>query len=110
MPNAKKITPDERSQYLDQLKKEYFAGVEAATPDEFKKAPSISIDEKGEISLTLTRELVEHWNLDGWLANYKNEAQHSTGGIRGPQNVLHYGDPRFPLNQIGVMLATLGKS
>lgn len=100
----------EREAYLAELKKEYYAGIENATPSEYQGGPIIDLNEAGSITLTLTKELVEKWGVEKWLANYKNEAQHSTGGIRGPQNILHYADPRFPLNQLGVTLATLGKS
>lgn len=103
-------TITERDAYLAELKKEYYDGIENATPSDYKGAPIIDISQTGEIRLTITKELVEKWNVEGWLANYKNEAQHSTGGIRGPQNILHYSDPRFPINQLGVTLATLGKS
>jgi len=37
-------------------------------------------------------------------------AQAETAGIRGPQNILYPWDTRFPINQIGIILATLGKS
>jgi len=103
-------TPEERQQYLEELRQEYFEGIEKATPDDYKGDPFIKLDDEGEIKLTLTKELIDRWEIDKWLANYKKEAQQSTGGIRGPQNVLYFWDPRFPLNQIGVTLATLGKS
>ncbi|MFH1366832.1 MAG: hypothetical protein ABIH38_02455 [Patescibacteria group bacterium] len=102
--------PKERQLYLDELKNEYFAGIEKSTPSDYKGSPIFDLNEKGEIKLTLTREKVEKWRLEDWLKNYKKEAEQSTGGIRGPQNVLYYWDPRFPLNQVGVALATLGKS
>lgn len=102
--------PRERQAYLDELKKEYFAGIEKSTPADYKGDPIFDLNDKGEIKMTLTREKVEKWQLEDWLKNYKKEAEQSTGGIRGPQNVLYYWDPRFPLNQIGVALATLGKS
>lgn len=100
----------ERAGYLDELKQEYFKGVTQATPDDYKNEPIINLSNDGEITLTLTKELVEKWKLEDWLKNYKKEAEQSTGGIRGPQNILYHWDPRFPLNQIGVALATLGKS
>lgn len=103
-------SPAERDAYLAELKNEYYEGIEKATPAEYQGGPIIDLNEHGVISLTLTKELVEKWGVEKWLANYKNEAQHSTGGIRGPQNILHYADPRFPINQLGVTLATLGKS
>ena len=101
---------EERQKYLAELKKEYYDGIEKATPEDFKQSPIFDLSQEGEIKLTLTKELVEKWGVEKWLANYKKEAQQSTGGIRGPQNILYYSDPRFPLNQLGVALATLGKS
>jgi len=103
-------SPEGRNKYLEELKKEYFDGVEKETPDDYKGQPVFDISNEDEISVTITKELVEKWDLEGWLASYKKEAEVSTGGIRGPQNIRHYSDPRFPLNQIGVALATLGKS
>jgi len=100
----------ERQKYLDELKDEYFGGIEKATPEEYKQRPIFDLSQLGEIRLTLTKELIEKWEVEKWLTNYKKEAQQSTGGIRGPQNILYYSDPRFPLNQLGVALATLGKS
>lgn len=102
--------PEERQAYLDELKNEYFNGIENATPSDYKGKPIIDLSEDGEIKLKITKDLVKKWGIEKWLANYKKEAQQSTGGIRGPQNILYYSDPRFPLNQIGVALATLGKS
>ncbi|MFA6097979.1 MAG: hypothetical protein WCV50_04235 [Patescibacteria group bacterium] len=102
--------PGERDKYLEDLHARYYQGIENATPSDYKNTPVFDLENAGPITLTLTKELVEKWNLEGWLANYKKEAEHSTGGIRGPQNILYPWDPRFPLNQIGVVLATLGKS
>lgn len=103
-------TSEERNNHIESLKKEYFASIEHITPETVKKGGFFNLDEPGEISITLTKEMVETYELEKWLANYKKEAQHSTGGIRGPQNVLYYWDHRFPINQLGVALATLGKS
>ena len=33
----------------------------------------------------------------------------STAGIRGPQNILYPQDTRFPINLVGIVLATLAK-
>ncbi len=102
--------PKKRKKYLEELKNEYYKGIKNATPNDYLDNPIIDLSDEGEITLTITKKLVEKWGLDAWLKNYKKEAEVSTGGIRGPQNILNYWDPRFPLNQIGVALATLGKS
>ena len=103
-------TIKERTTYIETLKKEYKSRIEAITPDEIKRGKIFDLKDDGRIAFTLTKELVKSLELEAWLANYKKEAEHSTGGIRGPQNVLYYWDHRFPINQIGVALATLGKS
>jgi len=99
----------ERKKYIEELKREYFAAIENQTPTEIKGQPIFDLSNKNEFTLKLTKELVEKWKLDEWLNNYRHEAQHSTGGIRGPQNVLYYWDTRFPINQLGVALATIAK-
>ena len=45
-----------------------------------------------------------------WFANYSKEAKVSTAGIRGPQNILFPQDTRFPINLVGIVLATLAKA
>ncbi len=99
-----------REQELQELKKEYLALAEKFTPEEIKHSPLIDLDNDGEIKINLTKELIEKLKLEDWLANYEKEAKVSTGGIRGPQNILYYWDTRFPINQMGVALATLGKA
>ncbi|TSC82641.1 MAG: hypothetical protein G01um101420_164 [Parcubacteria group bacterium Gr01-1014_20] len=100
----------EREKYLEALKGEYYRTVQDVTPDWIKDSPVFDLSNEGEIELVLTKDFVQKYGLESWLANYKKEAQHSTGGIRGPQNILYPWDSRFPINQIGVVLATLGKS
>ena len=95
---------------VESMKKAFFKSVEEITPEEIKDKPLIDLSNKGKIKLNLTKELVEKWKLDEWLANYKKEAHVSTGGIRGVQNILYCWDTRFPIHQLGVALATLGKA
>ena len=93
----------------NKMERQLFAAVEQNTPKEFK-CPLFPQNLRGSFTFHLTRELVdklEHWD---WFKNYKKEAQVSTAGIRGAQNVLYPWDTRFPINQIGIVLATLGKS
>ena len=52
----------------------------------------------------------EGLNLEDWFANYAKEAKVSTAGIRGPQNILFPQDTRFPINLVGIVLATLAKA
>ena len=52
----------------------------------------------------------EGLNLKEWFANYAKEAKVSTAGIRGPQNILYPQDTRFPINLVGIVLATLAKA
>lgn len=100
--------PPKRS--IEELRALYTQNIERATPQAIKDQEILDLSQGGEITLTITRKEVGEWGLEKWLANYKKEAKVSTGGIRGPQNVLYYWDTRFPINQIGVMLATLGKA
>ena len=92
---------------LEQMLKD---GVEKNTPDEIKKDKVFDYNNKGELEFNLTRELVKKLNLRSWFENYKKEALVSTAGIRGPQNILYPHDTRFPINTVGITLATLAKA
>ena len=91
------------------LKKEYLTLAEKFTPEEIKNSPIFDLESSGEIKVTLTKKIIEDLGLESWLENYEKEARVSTGGIRGPQNVLYPWDTRFPINEMGVALATIGK-
>jgi len=93
----------------NKMKRQLFAAVEQNTPDKFKQ-PLFPQDEECGFTFLLTKELIDDLNLWEWFKNYTKEAQVSTAGIRGAQNVLYPWDTRFPINQIGIVLATLGKS
>ncbi|RJR31402.1 hypothetical protein C4569_02145 [Candidatus Parcubacteria bacterium] len=99
-----------RLEYIKDLKQDFFKGVEEATPAEIKKAPFFDLKNPNPFEFVLTKDIVEKFQLERWLLEYEKEAKVSTGGIRGPQNVLYYWDTRFPINQMGVALATLGKA
>ena len=92
---------------LEQMLKD---GVEKNTHDEIKKDKVFDYNNKGELEFNLTRELVKKLNLRSWFENYKKEALVSTAGIRGPQNILYPHDTRFPINTVGITLATLAKA
>jgi len=99
------VKPDE----IEFLKKEYYKQIEAHTPEDIKNSKMFDLGNKGPIKVRITKEKIKEWKLREWLANYKKEAMVSTGGIRGPQNVLYPWDVRYPINQLGVALATIGK-
>ncbi len=104
------ITVDESYRHKrDRTEQQLFAVVEQNTPDSIK-APLFPQDESEAFTFNLDKELIERLNLWEWFRNYAKEAQVSTAGIRGPQNILYPWDTRFPINQIGIILATLGKS
>ena len=84
--------------------------VENNTPDEIKKDKIFNYNDKNSFTFKLTKELVEKLNLMTWFQGYKKEAMVSTAGIRGPQNILYPHDTRFPINTIGITLATLAKA
>lgn len=101
------------------LEQELFKSVEKNTPDYIKNNKYIDINNKNEFTFTLKKEHLlpydettnkEGLNLDNWLKNYEKEAAVSTAGIRGPQNVLFPYDVRFPINIMGIMLATYAKA
>jgi len=96
---------DKRNRTEQQL----FTVVEQNTPDSIK-TPLFPQDNPDAFIFTLDKELIERLNLREWFRNYAKEAQVSTAGIRGPQNILYPWDTRFPINQVGIILATLGKS
>jgi len=99
-----------RQKRVEELKQEFFQLVKDSTPVDIKEHPFFDLANPQEIKFTLTKEIIEKYQLEKWLQNYEKEAKVSTGGIRGPQNVLYPWDTRFPINQMGVALATLGKA
>lgn len=92
---------------LEEMLKE---GVKKNTPDSIKNDKVFNYLDKNEFEFILTRDLVEKLNLKSWFENYRKEALVSTAGIRGPQNILYPHDTRFPINTIGITLATLAKA
>lgn len=93
-----------------ELEEELFRLVEKNTPADVKKGPYINLANKKRFEFLLTRQHIEDFGLWAWFKNYKKEAMVSTGGIRGPQNILYPWDTRFPINHMGMVLATLGKA
>ena len=93
----------------DRTEQELFEVVARNTPDSVK-TPLFPQDESAAFTFQLDKEIIARLNLWDWFRNYAKEAQVSTAGIRGPQNILYPWDTRFPINQIGIVLATLGKS
>ena len=101
------------------LEQELYNSVRENTPDYIKNNKYIDIENKNEITFMLKKEHLlpydektnpQGLNLDSWLQNYEKEAAVSTAGIRGPQNILFPYDARFPINIIGIMLATYAKA
>ena len=101
-----------------ELEKELFKNVCEKTPDYVKNLDLLNFDNDGAFTFTLKREhLYPHseQNPEGlglleWFANYSKEAKVSTAGIRGPQNIIYPQDTRFPINLVGIVLATLAKA
>ena len=101
------------------LEKELFKNVFDKTPDYIKNADLLNFDNESEFTFTLKREHLhaydpeknpEGLNLLEWFAGYAKEAKVSTAGIRGPQNIIYPQDTRFPINLVGIVLATLAKA
>lgn len=102
-----------------ELENELFKSVYEKTPDYIKELNIMDFSNRGEFTFTLKKEHLEPYdkdknphglNLKEWFANYAKEAKVSTAGIRGPQNILFPQDTRFPINLVGIVLATLAKA
>ena len=103
----------------NKLENELFKSVYEKTPDYIKNLNLMDFSNTGEFTFTLKKEHLapydkttnpEGLNLEEWFANYEKEAKVSTAGIRGPQNILYPQDTRFPINLVGIVLATLAKT
>lgn len=103
----------------NELENELFKSVYEKTPDYVKNLNLMDFSDEGEFTFTLKKEHLypydakknpEGLNLKEWFANYAKEAKVSTAGIRGPQNILYPQDTRFPINLVGIVLATLAKA
>ena len=101
------------------LEQELFKSVEKNTPDYIRYSKYFDINNKNEFVFTLKKEHLlpydentnpEGLDLDNWLKNYEKEAAVSTAGIRGPQNIIYPFDVRFPINIMGIILATYAKA
>lgn len=101
-----------------ELEGELFKNVFEKTPEYIKNLDLLNFDNEGEFTFTLKKEHLyphsdsnpEGLNLKEWFENYSKEAKVSTAGIRGPQNILYPQDTRFPINLVGIVLATLAKA
>jgi len=103
----------------NELENELFKSVYEKTPDYIKNLNLMDFSNKGEFTFTLKKEHLKPYdektnpqglNLEEWFAGYAKEAKVSTAGIRGPQNILNPQDTRFPINLVGIVLATLAKA
>ena len=103
----------------NKLENELFKSVYDKTPDYVKNLDLMDFTQEGEFTFTLKKEHLKPYdeknnpeglNLEEWFANYEKEAKVSTAGIRGPQNILYPQDTRFPINLVGIVLATLAKA
>lgn len=102
-----------------ELEQELFKNVYDKTPDYIKNNVLMDFSNENEFTFTLKKEHLypyneqtnpEGLNLKEWFSNYSKEAKVSTAGIRGPQNILFPQDTRFPINLVGIVLATLAKA
>lgn len=103
----------------NKLENELFKSVYDKTPEYIKNLDLMNFSNEGEFIFTLKKEHLKPYNkttnpqglgLEEWFANYAKEAKVSTAGIRGPQNILYPQDTRFPINLVGIVLATLAKA
>ncbi|MCQ2788920.1 MAG: hypothetical protein MJ229_00940 [bacterium] len=102
-----------------ELEKELFKNVEDKTPEYIKQLNLIDLSNKDAFVFKLKKEYLQPYDAEknpegldlwGWFKNYEKEAKVSTAGIRGPQNILYPQDTRFPINLIGITLATVAKA
>ena len=101
-----------------ELEKELFNNIYDKTPDYIKNLKLMDFDNAEGFVFNLKREHLyphsetnpEGLNLKEWFENYSKEAKVSTAGIRGPQNIIYPQDTRFPINLVGIVLATLAKA
>ena len=101
-----------------ELEKELFENVISKTPEYIKNLNLFNFENENAFIFTLKKEHLEPYseknpeglNLKEWFANYSKEAKVSTAGIRGPQNIIYPQDTRFPINLVGIVLATLAKA
>ena len=102
-----------------ELENELFKSVYEKTPDYIKNLNLMDFSQDGEFTFVLKKEHLKPYdkdknpeglNLEEWFANYAKEAKVSTAGIRGPQNIFYPQDTRFPINLVGIVLATLAKA
>ena len=109
----------ELKQSKNELENELFKSVYDKTPEYIKNLDLMDFSNQGEFTFTLKKEHLKPYdekknpeglNLEEWFANYEKEAKVSTAGIRGPQNILFPQDTRFPINLVGIVLATLAKA
>lgn len=103
-------TEDVKRDEIKVFKEQYFSRIEKNTPEDVKKNPIFDLKNPKSFKVRLTKDLIEKYSIKEWFETYKKEALVSTAGIRGAQNSLYPWDTRFPLNQMGVALATLGKA
>ena len=101
-----------------ELEQRLFDTIEEKTPDYIKAKKLVDLSNENGFEFVLKKEHLHPYdaetNPEGmglleWFINYAKEAKVSTAGIRGPQNILYPEDTRFPINIIGIMLATLAK-
>lgn len=102
-----------------QLEKDLFDSITKNTPEYIKNSKLLDLTNDNEFIFKLKKEHLDAYdeksnteglNLNNWLKNYAKEAEVSTAGIRGPQNIIWPNDVRFPINLIGIMLATYAKA
>lgn len=101
------------------LENELFETILDKTPNRIKKVNLIDLSNKDAFTFVLKREYLHEYDekknpeglgLLAWFENYEKEAKVSTAGIRGPQNILYPQDTRFPINLMGITLATVAKA
>ena len=103
------------SNQAQNLEKIFLKQINDKSLERVKAQPLIDLANPKQFTVTLTRaDLRSHQDgglgLWEWFKNYEKEAQSSTAGIRGLQNIIYPWDTQYPINVIGMLLATTGKA
>ena len=97
-------------QRRNQTERELVSAVKDNTP-ETARTPPFPQDETEDVYFPFGRGADRSAKVCGnGFVTIKRNLKHQPEVFAGPQNVLYPWDMRFPINQVGVVLATLGKS
>lgn len=101
------------------IKKEMYELVMKNTPQTIKDMSMVKVLENGDMVIEFTEENLGDFNekenpagmsILSWFKRYAKEANVSTAGIRGIENILFSQDPRELIGQKAIFFATVAKA